>query len=301
MLNKLTLLLANTGKKRIIYFFALIVISLVASLYFQKNKMEHQMQLKVQFIEQKNMLRDELDDIIEDHDDLLNEYGELNDKLYKKDSLIQKQISEIRGLIRTKSDLKEARRKIEMLKSISKKYVANIDSLLVLNEQLTIEKDSVINVNKDINWRNYKLNKQNEELAEAVNKGSVLKLESLEVEAIKYKITGKEAKTKQAKKTQKIQVCFSVLANPIAKAEPKTVYMQLIDSNGIVIKGTKEISISMLEKLVFCTDSTRFDYENIEMTHCFEWERVDVLAAGYYLINLIIEDKVSLQKTLKLK
>lgn len=301
MLNKLILLLANTGKKRIIYFFALIVISLVASLYFQKNKMEHQMKLKVQFIEQKNMLRDELDDIIDEHDDLLDEYGELNDKLYEKDSLIQKQISEIRDLIRTKSDLKEARRKIELLKSISKKYVANIDSLLVLNEQLIIEKDSVISVNKDINWRNYKLNKQNEELAETVNKGSVLILENLEVEAIKYKITGKEAITKQAKKTQKIQVCFSVLANPIAKAEPKTVYMQLIDSNGIVITGTKDISISMLDKLVVCTDSSYFDYENIEMTHCFEWERVDVLAAGYYLINLIIEDKVSLQKTLKLK
>ena len=44
------------------------------------------MKLKVQFIEQKNMLRDELDDIIDEHDDLLDEYGELNDKLYEKDS-----------------------------------------------------------------------------------------------------------------------------------------------------------------------------------------------------------------------
>ena len=114
MLNKLKLLFANTGKRKIVYFFLIIVISLLASLYLQKNKMEQQMQLKVQFIEQKNMLRDELDDIIDEHDDLLDEYGELNEQLHEKDSLIQDQIAEIRNLIRTKSDLKEARRKIDV-------------------------------------------------------------------------------------------------------------------------------------------------------------------------------------------
>jgi hypothetical protein len=102
----------------------------------------------------------------------------------------------------------EARRKIETLKSISKRYIANIDSLLVVNEVLTFEKDSVISVNKGINWRNYKLNKQNEQLAETVNKGSVLKIYNIEVEAIKYKITGREATTKQAKKLKKYEFVF---------------------------------------------------------------------------------------------
>ena len=260
------------------------------------------MQLKVQFIEQKNMLRDELDDIIDEHDDLLDEYGELNEQLHEKDSLIQEQIAEIRNLIRTKSDLKEARRKIEMLKSISKRYLANIDSLLVVNEVLTFEKDSVVNVNKDINWKNYKLNKENEKLVETVNKGSVLKLDNIEVEAIKYGRNRNEKSTSHAQKTQKIRVCFSVLANPIAKAEVKTVYMQLIDNNGTVITGEeKNMSVSILDNQVICTDSSEFNYENIEMTHCFEWERVHMLATGYYLINLIIEERVALQTTLKLK
>ena len=301
MVNKLKLLFANTGKRRIVYFFLIIIITLLALLYLQKNRMEQVNANWEEEFEERNMLRDELDDIVDEHDDLLDEYGELNEQLHEKDSLIQEQIAEIRNLIRTKNNLKEARRKIEMLKSISKKYIANIDSLLVLNEQLTIEKDSVISVNKDINWRNYKLNKQNEQLAETVNKGSVLTLDNMEVEAIKYKITGNEATTRQAKKTQKIRVCFSVLANPIAKAQANTVYMQLIDNNGIVITGNKSVSVSILDNLVICTDSSEFNYENIEMTHCFEWERVNMLAAGYYLINLIIAEKVALQTTLKLK
>jgi len=278
-----------------------IVVLLIASLFFQQNTMEEQIQLQVQNIEEKNMLLDELDDLIDEHDDLLDEYGTLNKQLHEKDSVIQDQISEIRNLIRTKSDLNEARKKIAVLKDISKRYLANIDSLLTVNGELTFAKDSVISVNKDINWRNYKLNKQNEQLAETVNKGSVLTLDNIEVEAIKRKNTGREVSTRQAKKTQKMRVCFSVLANPIAKAEAKTVYMQLIDNNGIVIKGNKNVSVSVSGNQVICTDSSEFNYKNIEMTHCFEWERIHMLAPGYYLINLIIDENITLQTILKLK
>ena len=61
------------------------------------------------------------------------------------------------------------------------------------------------------------------------------------------------------------------------------------------------MSVTILDNQVICTDSSEFSYENIEMIHCFEWERVHMLAAGYYLVNLIIEEKVALQTTLKLK
>ena len=60
--------------------------------------------------------------------------------------------------------------------NISRKYLANIDSLIVVNEQLYLEKDSVIKENKNINWRNYKLSKQNKKLEEKVSRGAVLEL-----------------------------------------------------------------------------------------------------------------------------
>ena len=136
MINKIKELWADSTNRKVIILFIGIVILLVISLFFQQNRMERQMQLKVQFIEQKNMLRDELDDLIDEHDDLLDEYGDLNEQLYEKDSVIQYQIAEIRNLIRTKSDLNEAKKKISTLKDISRRYLANIDSLLVLNLSL---------------------------------------------------------------------------------------------------------------------------------------------------------------------
>ena len=301
MINRLKLFFTGTAKRRIVYFFLFIVIILSASLYLQRSKMEQQMQLKVQFIEQKNMLRDELDDLIDEHDDLLDEYGDLNEQLHEKDSMIQQQIAEIRNLIRTKSDLNEARKKITALKDISKRYLANIDSLLVENEVLAFEKDSVVNVNKDINWKNYKLNKQNEKLAEKVSKGSVLEVLGVEIEAIRYRNTGREVVTTRANKVQKIRACFTVAANPISDAEMKTVYVQIINENGELIQGNELQKTVVADSTIACTSAANFEYNNIEMIHCFEWERVQVLLPGTYLVNLIIEGRIAVHATLKLR
>ena len=304
-MNKLKELWAVPSSRKIIILFGVLVVIFIAVfiavLSLQQNKMEQQMELKIQFIEQKNMLRDELDDLIDEHDDLLDEYGELNEHLHEKDSIIQHQIAEIRNLIRTKSDLKEAQQKIAALKDISKRYLANIDSLLVLNEILTIEKDSVIKENKNINWKNYKLNKQNEKLAEKVNKGSVLELLSIDVEAVRYRSTGREVATRFAKKVQKIRVCFSVGANQISDAETKEVYLQIINERGMLISGLEEMNVEVNDSTFGCTSLAEFDYNNIEMESCFEWERIAQLERGTYLLNLIIEGRVLGQTELKLR
>ncbi len=73
------------SNKAILFLFSVIVF-LIFYLFYQKDNMKKQMDLKIQFIEQKNILRDELDDLIDEHDDLLEEYGDLNNQLYQKDS-----------------------------------------------------------------------------------------------------------------------------------------------------------------------------------------------------------------------
>ena len=315
MINKFKELWADLTNRKVIILFIGIVILLIVSLFFQQNRMEHQkhrMELekkemlrldsvKVQFIEQKNMLRDELDDLIDEHDDLLDEYGDLNEQLFEKDSVIQHQIAEIRNLIRTKSDLNEAKKKIVALKDISKRYLANIDSLLVLNEVLVLEKDSVVKVNKDINWKNYKLNKQNKKLVDKVSKGSVLEVFGVEVKTIRYRSTGRELATKFAKKVQKIRTCFSVSANQISDAEIKTIYFQIVGGGGELVLGTNTLTAVVSDSSYSCTSSVEFEYKNIEMTHCFEWERIKVLSPGMYQINLIIEGGIAARTNFKLR
>ena len=91
-------LLSHIKTNKIIYLLSISIIVLIIFLFVQKKTMQQEMDLKVQFIEQKNMLRNQLDDIVDEHEDLLNEYGELNQDLQQKDSVIRQQVLEINSL-----------------------------------------------------------------------------------------------------------------------------------------------------------------------------------------------------------
>ena len=246
-------------------------------------------------------LNDKLDNLIDKHQNLLDDYDIQDQDLLQQDSVINQMKKEIEYLLDITKDLKEARQKIEVLKDISRRYVKNIDSLLRVNGALIFEKDSVVKVNQNINWKNYKLKKQNKKLSEKVSKGSVLEVLDIKIETKKYRSSGHEVNTKRANKVQKIRTCFTVSANQISDAETKTVYMQIINENGELIQGKELLKTIVADSSVECTSAADFEYNNIEITHCFEWERVQILLSGTYLVNLIIEGNIAAQTTLKLR
>ena len=285
------------SNKAILFLFSVIVF-LIFYLFYQKDNMKKQMDLKIQFIEQKNILRDELDDLIDEHDDLLEEYGDLNNQLYQKDSLIQEQIAEIRNLIRTKNDLREARLKIENLKRIAQNYIKDIDSLFYVTERLSIEKDSVIKVNKDINWKNYKLNKTNLQLSEKVNKGSTLKIKDISVEPFRYRSTGKEVSTRSAEKAQTLRACFYISANLIADSGSKKISVQYIDPDNTILSGSDTI---LNNELVMYSSSTYVEYINQQLFVCIDWQRFIPLKEGDYLVKIFIDDLFTAESQFKLR
>ena len=280
--------------------FVFIILSLVSSLFFQKEQMQKQMDIKIQFVEEKNQLRDELDDLIDEHDNLLEEYSGLGDQLQVQDSIIKQQISDIRGLLRKENDLKLAREKIDRLKEIAKRYIADIDSLLVLNQKLTKQKDSVIRVNKDINWKNYKLNKQNIELEKKVSEGSILEISDLNVTTFRYRKSGRLVETSSAKKTQIIQVCFLVLQNTIAKKEIKNYYLQIIDPNSNVI-SSDSIKYGIDSTTLLFTKKDSLFYDNSEQSICLDWQRINILQEGIYKVHLYVDERLSAKTAFRLK
>ena len=273
------------NNKLLIALFILILL-LISSLFYQSESMKKQMDLKIQFIEQKNIIRDELDDLVDEHDELLEEYGDLNNQLFEKDSLIQNQIAEIKSLIRNKKDLKEARIKIENLKRISKRYLADIDSLFYINERLASEKDSVIKVNKNINWKNYTLNKKNIQLSDQVNKGSVLEVSNISVEALRFRGTGKEVPTRSAQKTQILRSCFNISANQIAKSGQKSLCIQYLNPRGEMLNSTDSVDINQVQYSL--TDS--INYLNKDLEICIDFERNKMLIEGNYVLKVFIDD-----------
>ena len=297
-MNLFSTFLIRLKNNKLIVLLFIIVTVLVFFLFYQKKTMEHQMDLKIQFIEQKNILRDELDDLIDEHDDLLEEYGDLNEQLFQKDSLIQEQISEIRNLIRTKNDLKEAREKIDNLKRIAQNYVKDIDSLYYVTERLSSEKDSVIKVNKDINWKNYKLNKTNIQLSEKVNMGSTLKIKDITVEPFRYRSTGKEVSTRSASKTQTLRTCFYISANLIADPGKKEVSIQFVNSRNEILSSSDTILNN--EGTMF-SSKTSIEYKNKQEFVCLDWQRYIPLEEGEYIVKIFIDNVFTSETDFKLR
>ena len=254
--------------------------------------------------ELQNSLRNDLDDLQEQYESLLDEYGNVNQELQYQDSIIRSKINELKELLRRNdllaNDLKVAKEKIISLQNIAKRYVYEIDSLANENKNLVIIKDSVIAQNRNINWKNYTLNKENEILSEKVSVGSILKVISADITALKYTNRGREKTTKYAKNVQNIRVCFTIGANLISNSENKIVYMQLINSSGKIIESSED-QIIVDDTATNITTSSSFDYNNNEMEHCFDWQRTQPLTKDTYVVNLIIEGRVSKQLKIKLR
>ena len=97
--------------KRIIIVLVAAVSTLLILLILQRMHSKEQMAAFEAKVIEETALRDDLDDLIDEHDLLRNEYSELNDQLFQKDSIIRAYAADIKKLLRSEGQLKEAKGK----------------------------------------------------------------------------------------------------------------------------------------------------------------------------------------------
>lgn len=279
--------------KRIILALGSAVALLFISLVWQSARFEQQVALKTQFIEEKNALRDDLDDLIDEHELLKDEHSELNNQLHERDSVIHAYAADIKKLLRSEGQLKEAKRKILRLKEISRKYITAIDSLLTLNANLALENDSVKKANRIIVSRNRTLEQKNQQLADRVNTASILKAVDLDVEGLYYRASGREVSTSRANKIQNFRICFTILENKVTEAGPKEVFVRILAPDESVLNVANQIQeIELKDTTLQYSFSHPFEYSNQNISDCVLWTRGNVLPAGDYRFEFVVENEV---------
>lgn len=286
--------LTDNKARKIIYVLVFSLVILILFLVIRESQHQQKIETVIQYEQEKNTLRDNLDDLIDEHELLKDEYSELSEQLSQRDSTIMAYADEIKQLIRTKGQLQQAKQKIKRLKQISMKYVSAIDSLLVLNQKLQFENDSVRRANKLIERRNLTLEKDNQKLSERVFTASMLRLENIEIDGVYYRSSGREVITSRASKIQNISICFDVVENKVAESGKKTIYIRMVDPDGDVLtvaNKIQELSISK-DSLLQYTVEIEFDYENESLNHCQLWTRGNVLKRGLYSFEFIQENQL---------
>ena len=291
----------------LITFLVITIIAISVSFYNYTETSELKLQetenLRILKLEEENNLRSELDDILEQYDNSREEIDNLNIDLDEKQLEIDNLKKEIRDLLNVKNDLNQAKQKIIKLQNISKKYFAQVDSLLGKTEELQIQNQTLEQENIFLKNKNQQQNKELVEQNERLNIGSTLEVFDIEIDKLKLTSYGQERKVIWAKNIQLLRSCFKISANQIAISEPKTVYIQYIDPNGKLLQSSSSPDNSFFtikDSIVEFTISKLFNYNNEELELCVDWQRGEILESGRYKVLFYIEEKLVGNTILKL-
>ena len=129
--------------KKLTIIFVIISIVLACLLVFSFLNVKQINVEKEQSIVLQEELQEELDSILFEYENIKQSYGDLNDQLSERDSAIVAQAKEIERLIASQADYRRIKKKLELLQNQGKEYVRLLDSLYVVNKELTIENQEV--------------------------------------------------------------------------------------------------------------------------------------------------------------
>ena len=215
-------------------------------------------------------------------DSLLNE---ANGKITALEANVKKITRSNRNAMAMNEDLKK---QLSDLQALRDEYLNKIDSLLTANKQLTEEKQQLTSTVENLS----------KNLESTVNTASVLKAEYFKTQSFKRRGNGKFVETSMAKRTHKLNVCFDVLDNKIAKSGERTVYLKITEPGGKVMgnrsEGSNSFKMANGEEALY-TSSTTLDYSGTKQNVCIPYEEQNdkMFPAGTYLIEAYIDGNLA--------
>ncbi|MBK5286609.1 MAG: hypothetical protein JJE25_14540, partial [Bacteroidia bacterium] len=234
----------------------------------------------------------------------LNNYKGMNSQL---DSLladankkVDERDSRIRKLIKTEKSGTELNNKLKAeldeLRKMREEYLSKIDSLLVSNQMLKAEKEQLSTSVKSLT----------KNLETTVSTASVLASEYFKVATYKKKSENKYTTTALAKRTNKVEVCFDILENKIAKAGEKNVYLRILTPDGKVMgdKGTGSASFKKggSGEDVMYSSTVPITFANAKQNVCLNYEEAErIYPKGTYNIEIYVDGNMSGTTTFSLK
>ena len=218
--------------------------------------------------EEKAMVLDELNNIKADYDRELNGNKRANKDLIRARDLIVKYMDSVKVLNADMTALYRFRGQVRTLVKEREKLIKQNTSLRRTNRRVTHERDSTVLVLEQQSVFTDSLIVQNTELAKSVEAGSALALAKLNIDAVKERNNGRLVSTDAAKRADKIQVCYTVGGNNLAKAGAKQFYIQLISPSGSILGERAVAANADAGTNITYSKPSSFFYENAALDVC---------------------------------
>lgn len=245
----------------------------VDSLVVDMAEVDRQLSLTKAELEQYRGRSEQLDSLLDDAN------GKIADQEQKIKALISK------GQKSSEANA-ELRRQLAELKALKDKYLEEIDRLILENQRLTAENDSLsVELNNNVSQRN--------RLQSRLKLAEQLRVDRVNVKSLKKRmIGGKMVETSLAKRTEKIDACFVLLENAVASRGNKIISLRFVAPNGKALQGTSSGSFVNTDtgEEMPATANYQLDYDGSTADICMSWEEADpTLEPGSYGVEIYID------------
>lgn len=259
-----------------------LAIGVMAYMLYDMNKINHHIQTKHQDVTvEKDNLKNQLTNLLDDYDDLHTSNDSLNSEINKEKEHIQTLIKELEGVRNYNYSIQQKYEKeLSSLRKIMRSYVFQIDSLDQLNKMLIAENVQVKEAHSRIRGEMDLVVEHNNELELAIEEASIVKAAGVNIKFMTKK--GKE--TTKSRRTEKIEVRFTLVANELAETGARRVYLRIVRPDGYAMSEGN--TFEYREKNVAYTSYRDVTYEKQNLDVAIYYDVKEALIIGKYNVDL---------------
>ena len=248
--------------------------------------------------EEKELVVEDLNGLKTEYDKAILENNATNEELVNARDRIVKYIDSVQTMKVNIASLSRYRRKVGVLNKEITQLLRQIGSLKMSNISIVAQRDSTyVELEKQTVF-NDSLVVQNTQLANTVEKGSILNLSKFSVDAVKVRNNGKLVSTKKARRADKVKICFTIAKNIITEAGDRVFFVGVLDPQGNIL-GDSSSKTNDLGVSITYSKAIDFYYENNALDVCSYIDKpTDNFQKGNYMVS-VYNDKLKLLETSK--
>jgi len=278
--------------------FSLLVIFLVYTNVRTKKEFQQTIENLERTVEERDSLQIELEQIYVQYQQLKTNNDSLNKKLDVQKERVAQLIQELRRVkVTDKQKIEQLKQEVALLRNIMRSYIRQIDSLYQKNQILVEENRKIKEQYTAVIIEKQELEQVADSLKKTVEIASTLQARPISFLALNKR----DKETKRIRKTNKFQICFTLLANQIANKGVKKVYLRISRPDGEILINENSSTFNYQDKEIFYSAMKEVDYQGKDTQVCIYYLNSTELPAGKYVAYIFVDDKQVLTTDITLK
>ncbi len=235
---------------------------------------------KAEVVNEKEELTEKLNELEEEYVELSVKYEHLEGSLRQERARISRLRQELRGI--DPVDARMYKEQIEELEEKLEEYREQARVMEAEKQSLASEKSQMQTTLNQANAQINELDSKKEDLEELVEKASYLTISELTAQGIRERRRRGDQPTDRARRTDKIQVCFTVNENHVAPAGNRDFFIRIIDPNNRVLSVSDANTFEFEGEEIVYTRKREVNFRNEPQNVCVAWNQPDRFEKGYY-------------------